>query len=365
MGHKHTGAQTFRRGRALDFLQRLNIKRDTLMKQLALPELKAILPVVSGELKAIETVRDEFVCLFELNEHKQEEQEQSNHSSLFDSVHLDFEPRKFLDIPYATVSPTQKLDIYLPEGEGPFPVIVSIHGGAFAFGNSRGPDCAAALHGLKRNYAVVSVNYRLSGEALFPADVEDVKAAIRFVRANAASYSLNPDKIATWGGSAGGALSALCATSGDVPEFKNPKLGHVEVTDKVQAAVDWYGPINFLTMDEQFATIGIEGQIHNAADSYESKLMGRQITLIPEIVAKHNPETYITPECPPVFIQHGRLDDIIPRLQSEEFAFKLKTVIGADQVILELLDDAGHGGPQFETPENINKVLDFLDKHLK
>ena len=118
-------------------------------------------------------------------------------------------------------------------------------------------------------------------------------------------------------------------------------------------------------MDQQFEEIGIAGQIHNSADSFESKLMGQQITQIPELVAKHNPETYITPECPPIFIQHGRIDDIITRLQSVQFAEKLKSVIGPDKVYLELLDNAGHGGPKFDTPENINKVLNFLDKYLK
>ncbi|OCT12574.1 alpha/beta hydrolase [Paenibacillus pectinilyticus] len=280
-------------------------------------------------------------------------------------VNLNYFQRKFLDIPYATVSTRQTLDIYLPDGEGPFPVIVSIHGGAFAFGDSRGTDCLSALHGLERDYAVVSVNYRLSGEAIFPADVEDVKAAIRFVRTNAAAFSLNPDKIATWGGSAGGSLSALCATSGDAAEFKNPNSSHIGVSDRVQAAIVWYAPINFLTMDQQFLDIGIMGENHNSADSYESELMGQQITLIPEQVAKHNPETYITPNCPPVFIQHGWDDIIIPRLQSVEFANKLEAVLGSEMVFLELLDNAGHADSQFETPENIEKVLNFLDKHLK
>jgi acetyl esterase/lipase len=284
---------------------------------------------------------------------------------IIQKINVDYYTRKCLDVPYAHISPTQTLDIFLPEGDGPFPVILAIHGGGFAFGDSRGPDCVSALHGLKRNYAIVSVNYRLSGEATFPADVEDVKAAIRFIRANAAKYSLNPDKIATWGGSAGGTLSAMCATSGDVAEFKNPLLGNEEVSDKVQAAIDWYGPINFLTMDQQFKEIGIAGLIHNSANSFESKLMGQQITLIPELVAKHNPEMYITADCPPIFIQHGSIDDVIPRIQSINFAAKLEDILGPDKVFLEILEDAGHGGEKFDTPENINKVLDFLDKHLK
>ncbi|QNU18013.1 alpha/beta hydrolase [Geobacillus zalihae] len=274
--------------------------------------------------------------------------------------------KTYFDIPYASLSESQKLDIYLPEkGEKPFPVIISIHGGAFAFGDKKGPDCEAALHGLERGYAIASVNYRLSGEATFPADIEDVKAAIRFLRAHADEFSLCSEKFAVWGGSAGGALAALVGTSGDVPEFKNPTIGYVEYSDRVQAVVDWYGPINFLTMDDQFIEIGIEGQIHNSSDSFESKLMGQQITLIPDLVAKHNPETYITPDCPPFLIQHGMKDDIIPYLQSVEFAKKLESVIGKENVILELFENAGHGGPEFHSEENIRKVLDFLDARLK
>jgi protease II len=90
----------------------------------------------------------------------------------------------------------------------------------------------------------------------------------------------------------------------------------------------------------------------------------KQVTLIPELASKHNPETNITEDdCPPIFIQHGSIDNIIPRLKSVHFATKLESVLGPDKVFFELLQDAGHGGPEFDTPENISKVLDFLDKH--
>ena len=111
---------------------------------------------------------------------------------------------KFLDIAYADKSKAEKLDIYLPnEGKGPFPVIIFIHGGAFMFGDKADDQVNPALEGVKRGYAVVSVNYRMSGEAVFPAAIQDVKAAIRFVRANAAKYHLDPKRIASFGNSAG------------------------------------------------------------------------------------------------------------------------------------------------------------------
>src|SRR5512136_2891958 len=109
-------------------------------------------------------------------------------------------PRKWLDLPYAALSPSQKLDIYLPdEGNGPYPVIVYIHGGAFAIGEKRSIEVMTYLKALAYGYAVVAVDYRLSGEAVFPAGLQDVKAAIRWVRANGTQYLLDGDRIAAWG----------------------------------------------------------------------------------------------------------------------------------------------------------------------
>jgi len=107
---------------------------------------------------------------------------------------------KFTDIAYATKSNTQKLDIYLPnEGKGPFPVIIIFHGGGFWGGDKSNDDIENRLQGLNHGYAVVTVDYRLSDEAKFPAAINDAKAAIRFIKVNAAQYNLNPNKIALWG----------------------------------------------------------------------------------------------------------------------------------------------------------------------
>lgn len=281
-------------------------------------------------------------------------------------INTSYIKQKWLNVPYATASETEKMDIYLPNnGSGPFPVIVSLHGGGFALGDKSGSDLEAALAGLERGYAVVSINYRLSGEALFPAQINDVKAAIRFIRANSVKYNLNADKIVAWGGSAGGALAALAGTSGDVSALQDPNLGNTDQSDRVEAVVDWYGPINFLTMDDQFNQSGIAGQSHNSSDSFESKLMGQQITIIPDEVQKANPESYISPDDPPFFIQHGTSDTMVPMQQSEELAEKLKSVIGKGNVTIELLEGLNHADNAFRTPENLNKTLDFIDSVLK
>ncbi len=277
--------------------------------------------------------------------------------------------KKFIDLPYASVSKTQKLDLYIPnEGSGPFPLIIEIHGGGFVMG-SKSESITPMLAGVKRGYALASVNYRLSGEALWPAQINDVKAAIMFLRTNAAKYQLDPARFATWGGSAGGSLSALAAVSGGVKELTDPKLGNFTVSDKVQAAVDWFGPIWFSTMDAEFAALGTSGVMGatNAPTSAESKYLGKTIGT-PEaqpLVVAASPRTYISADDPPTLIQHGTKDRNIPITQSIDFAAALAAAIGKDKVYYETIEGAGHGGSQFETAANIAKVLDFLDKHLK
>ncbi len=274
--------------------------------------------------------------------------------------------RKWLNVAYATKSPAQKLDIYLPNaGDGPFPVIVSIHGGAFKMGDKADGQLTPVLEALKHGYAVVSVNYRLSGEAIFPAQIQDVKAAIRFVRANAKAYKFNPDKIATWGGSAGGHLAAMAGTTGDLTLFDDASLGNAGQSSRVQAVVDWFGPIQFDQMDAQLRASGKGVPDHNAANSPESELVGKQITQAANLVKRASPATYISPNDPPIFIEHGTEDQLVPTEQSKNFYADLVKVMGKDRVTLTLLAGARHGGPQFGTPENLANVFAFLDKYLK
>jgi acetyl esterase/lipase len=276
--------------------------------------------------------------------------------------------RKILDIPYADQSPTQKLDIYLPDDiAGSKPVIISIHGGAFMGCDKSDMQIMPMLEGLKRGYAVVAVNYRLSWEAKFPALVQDVKAAVRWIRANASHYEFNPQRVAAWGGSAGAYLASMLGTSAGTPELEDMSMGNPEQPCNVQTVVAWFGPTDFLKMDEQLAANGFfpqQDQSHNGANSPESLLLGQKITDVPELVTRANPETYIRPGAPPFYLQHGTKDCIVPVQQSVNFAAKLSKTLGEDRVKLELIQDAEHADPRFESPENVNKVLEFLDKHL-
>ncbi len=275
---------------------------------------------------------------------------------------------KYLDVSYANASKAEKMDIFLPEQwKLKYPVIINVHGGAFFGCDKTDNQLVPALYGLQKGYAVANINYRLSPEAAWPAQINDVKAAIKFVRANAKKYNFDPDNIILMGGSAGGNLVALAGVSGDVKELEDPKLGYPDVSTKVQAVVAWYTPINFLTMDEQWGKIGLDGQKHSTPDSFESFLMRKQIGLVPKnIIATTNPENYITKDAPPFLIQHGYKDHTIPRLQSQEFAVKLADAIGSDNVEYNLLMSSDHAEDKyFHTKNNLERNYEFLARHIK
>lgn len=274
--------------------------------------------------------------------------------------------RKWLDLPYASLSPAQKLDIYLPdEGDGPFPVILHIHGGGFAIGDKRDIHVLAFLMGLVRGYAVVSLNYRLSGEATFPAGLQDIKAALRWLRANSERYHLDGNRIAACGGSSGGNYAAMICLTSHVAELEDLSLGNPGYSCDVQAAVDWFGPTDFLKMDDQLAESGFSPSDHSEADSPESRYLGAKLSDVPLKVELANPMTYIHETMPPILIQHGRLDTMVPVQQSIMFAEKLGKYVNHDRFEFEILEGAGHGDLMFETQENMDRVFTFLDKHLK
>lgn len=279
------------------------------------------------------------------------------------------------DIPYATQSDAQKLDIYLPAGGGkPYPVIIWMHPGGFFEGDKGGGGASDPLATvdmkqlvppmLASGYAVVSVNYRLSAEARFPALIFDVKAAVRWVRANAARYGFNPEKIGAWGSSAGGYLAAMLTTTGGVKELEDLSLGNPEQSSRIIAAVDWYGPTDFLQMDPQHVQLGQQPK-NSAPDSPESRLIGGVLELFPEKCKAASPMTYIQRDHPSIYIQHGKTDDIVPYLQSVALAEQLKGAGGEAKVVLEIIENVGHADPVFFTLENIRKTLDFLDECMK
>jgi acetyl esterase/lipase len=295
----------------------------------------------------------------------------------------DFIKNKQLNLPYAGLSPFQCLDLYYPErGHRPFPLILAIHGGAWMMCDKGDVQLAPMLKALDRGYAVASLNYRLSWEAKFPAQIQDIKAAIRYLRFRAKGLNLDPERFAAWGGSAGAHLSVMAGLTGALesaardnrhlaPELDaalaflaDPDQAYMDTSSALQAVVAWYGPTDFLMMDSYLASSGLGPQDHGEPDSPESRLIGATISLAPELVRLANPETFVTPFAPPVFLQHGKADSIVPYQHSVSLADKLMALCGPEKIRLELLEKAEHADPAFETPENVERVLSFLDSAL-
>jgi acetyl esterase/lipase len=245
------------------------------------------------------------------------------------------------------------LDLWLPaDAAGPVPLVVNIHGGAFKSGDkSMETGNVQAL--LDEGYAVASVNYRLSGEATFPAAAQDVKAAVRYLRANATSLGLDPDRFAAWGGSAGGNLAAILGVTGDrTTELDDPALGNPDVSSQVQAVVDWFGPTDFLAMDSQLPSSQCASpDTHDPASSPESAYVGAAIQTVPDRSNAASPMSYVdTATSLPVFvIAHGDSDCQIPPAQSTTFAEALKAA-GAT-VTVTILPGAVHADPQFASTQ--------------
>lgn len=283
---------------------------------------------------------------------------------------------KYLDVAYADTSDSQKMDIYLPENiseSEPVPVIVYVHGGGFMMGDKSSGCLKSVLEGLEKGYAVVSVNYRMSGEETFPAAIEDVKAAIRYLRANSSEYNLDTENFAIWGESAGGNIASMIGTTGDDRTYDNASLGNGDESSAVQAVVDWFGPIEFNAMDSDFSELGITPKMGttSSASSAESKYVGGDISQeqYAKIAEQANPANYISTNDPAFLIQHGTADTNVPVKQSLNFAEKLKAVLGEDKVTVETFEGAGHGDmgevKPFETEENVARVFEFLDSQLK
>ena len=157
----------------------------------------------------------------------------------------------------------------------------------------------------------------------------------------------------------------MVGTSAGVKAFEDASLGSASQSDAVQAVIDWFGPIDFGTMDAQFEKSGSGPANHGAASSPESRYLGAALASVPERVKASDPTTYISAEAPPFLIEHGTADSNVPVEQSKEFAAALTKVLGSDKVTIKLLPGAGHMDPAFMTQENIGYCLDWLDAHLK
>jgi acetyl esterase/lipase len=260
------------------------------------------------------------------------------------------------DLEYARVGDSSlRLDLYRPESSAtPLPLIVWVHGGGWGEGSKAG---CPAIGFANRGYAVASVEYRLTGVAPFPAQIEDCRAAIRWLRANAARYNLDPNRVGAWGGSAGGHLVALLGTSGDVTKW-DAVGGHPDQSARVQAVCDFCGPSNFVVED-------LPGHARTA-QSPVGRLLGGPVDERKVEARQASPVTYVSGDDPPFLIVHGDQDKTVPIAQSEMLEDALKRA-GVDATLLRVKNGGHSFGPEVEPrPAEIReKVLDFFDKHLK
>lgn len=251
----------------------------------------------------------------------------------------------------------QRLDLYLPrqadsddQVSRSRPLIVWVHGGAWRAGSK---NRCPAIRFVGEGYAVASINYRLSQHAIFPAQIQDCKAAIRWLRAHAAEYGFDPGRFGVWGSSAGGHLVALLGTAGGVEEFDvGPNAG---VSSRVQAVCDFFGPTDFTKMSSFWTKMN-----HDAPDSPESRLIGGPVQENKDKAQKANPILYVTREDPPFLIVHGDEDPLVPHNQSEILYDALKKM-GID-VTLYTVRGGGHGG--FNDPKVNPLIAEYFRKHL-
>jgi len=248
-----------------------------------------------------------------------------------------------------------QLDLYSPKSiTHPLPVVLWMHGHRWSRGSK---EQRPPFNLMAQGYIVVSIDYRLSGEAPFPAAIEDCKAAVRWIRANAATYHFDPDHIGAWGHSAGGHLAALLGTSGGVAELEGAG-DNSTYSSRVQAVCDMSAPSDLLQFYETVSN-STDGPGRRAASSIEQFLGGPVEQNRAKAIAA-SPTTYVSKDDAAFLLIHGENDSSIPVNQSEEFVNKLKAA-GVDAT-LEIAKGRGHG---VGAPQYASEITAFFDKHLK
>ena len=254
------------------------------------------------------------------------------------------------DIVYAEADGKKlQLDIYkLKQHTSPY-LIVWIHGGAWHSGSKENPPLGMLEHG----YALASVDFRASTDKAFPAPVHDIKAAIRFLRANAATYGYRADKIIIWGASSGGHLAALVATTNNHPTLEGTLGKYTSTSSSVQACIAFFVPTNFLTILSQSTPHGLNVRLPALAI-----LLAKPVEQVPDLAKLASPVHQVTADAPPLFIVHGEQDIQVPINQSIELMSVYKSKNRPVQI--EFIPNAGHSSPEYTKKELMNKMAGFL-----
>jgi acetyl esterase/lipase len=267
------------------------------------------------------------------------------------------------DIQYATVDGTVLLlDLYRPADvdadDQAVPVVLYLHGGGWQVGD-KSDDAeerleAMASHGI----AVASANYRFASQGIFPAQIHDTKAAVRWLRANASAHGLAAERIGIWGASAGAYLASLVALTPGVEQFEGSVGEHLDQSSTVAVAVHWFGQSDLLANSRR---TWLEKKVLNPP--FEGPLLGTEdVSAIESIAREASPLSWVNQEAPPFLIAHGDRDRITPA--TESIALHDALVRAGAQSSMLLLGGAGHEGPEFDSPANIALTAAFLTTHL-
>ena len=289
--------------------------------------------------------------------------------------------KQIADIKYlADASNAQYMDAYFPEiKEGQkVPAILFIHGGAWWMGSARGNNTFLVDQLVKAGYAVFALNYRLTNEALFPRQINDAKAAVRWIRAHAKEHGIDADHIGTIGDSSGGHMAGMLGTTSNLKGLLMGDIAdNAEYSSSVQAVVDLFGPMNGLTAEQQGRDEApVAGRLQMGYDgdgSFYSVFVGVPIHTAretdPTPVQLADPGMYahtLDPKTAPGFlIQHGTVDTTVPLGSSREFAETVTKCIGKDKVSFEIFEGATHENERFFEEKNCKRIIEFFDKYLK
>jgi acetyl esterase/lipase len=264
--------------------------------------------------------------------------------------------QEFKDIDYAGDGQVyHQLDVYLPRmKKDAYPVVVHIYGSAWYSNNSKGmADLGTIVNALlDAGYAVVCPNHRSSQDAKFPAQIQDIKGVIRWVRANAAKYHFDASFVAASGFSSGGHLASLAATTRDVPELEGEVGGNLKYSSHVHAACDWSGPV-----DLNYMSCGAAEDTWNHAP--EEAVMGFSFKGNEERFKALNATNYIDANDPPVAIFHGTADNVVPHCVGVRF-YEMLDNAGV-RAELYLVEGGGHGFNMY-TEYTLRSMTNFLDK---
>jgi acetyl esterase/lipase len=251
------------------------------------------------------------------------------------------------------------LDLYRPRPPaGPLPVILYIHGGGWSEGDKAEARGALQQALVARHFALASINHRLSDKARFPAQIHDCKAAVRWLRANARRYGLDPDRIGVWGFSSGAHLAALLGTAGDVPELEGT-AGNREFSSRVQAVCAVAGPYDLLRMNANGRSPRDRRWTfrYGAANSPEGILLGGSVRKLRAKARLASPVSHVSPDDPPFLIQHGGRDPLVPVQQARLLYQALKKA--GVKATLNIHPRSGH------VVRDGKRIGAFFERHLK